>query len=213
MYEYELISQTVIDGDAEKVIKLTQKAINEGYPAENILEKGLIHGMNRIAEKFRHEKVMIPEVLMSTRAMHAGMMTINPFLNKKHTLKDPKVLIGTVAGDLHDIGKNLVILILASIGVEVVDLGIDVSVKKFIQAIRKEKPDYLMMSALLTTTMPAMREVIEEIEIRGLRGKVKVVIGGGPVTGIFAKEIGADFYFEDAFSARAYFLDIKKQKK
>jgi 5-methyltetrahydrofolate--homocysteine methyltransferase len=212
VYEYELISQTVIDGDAEKVIKLTQKAIHEGYPAENILEKGLIHGMNLIAEKFRHEKVMIPEVLMSTRAMHAGMMTINPYLNKSRSSKEPKVLIGTVAGDLHDIGKNLVILILASIGVEVVDLGIDVSAKKFLQAIRKEKPEYLMMSALLTTTMPAMREVIEAIEKGGLRSQVKVVIGGGPVTGVFANEIGADFYFEDAFKVRQYFLESSRKK-
>lgn len=212
MYEYELISQTVIGGDAEKVIKLTQKAINEGYPAENILEKGLIHGMDLIAEKFRHEKVMIPEVLMSTRAMHAGMMTINPFLNKSCSSKEPGILIGTVAGDLHDIGKNLVILILASIGMEVVDLGIDVSVKKFIQAIRKEKPGYIMMSALLTTTMPAMREVIEALEKDGLRSRVKVVIGGGPVTGVFAKEIGADFYFEDAFKVREYFLESRGKK-
>lgn len=212
MYEYELISQTVIDGDAEKIIKLTQKAIKEGYPAENILEKGLIHGMNLIAEKFRHEKVMIPEVLMSTRAMHAGLMTVNPYLNKSHSAKAPKVLMGTVAGDLHDIGKNLVILILASIGIEVVDLGIDVSVKKFIQAVRKQKPDYLMMSALLTTTMPAMREVIEAIDNSHLTPRVKVVIGGGPVTAVFANEIGADFYFEDAFKVRQYFLENKNRK-
>ena len=211
MLEYELISQTIIDGDAEKSIKLTQKALTEGYPADKILENGLIQGMNRVAEKFKHEKVMIPEVLMSTRAMHAGMMTVNPFLQKSHKLNERKVLIGTVAGDLHDIGKKLVTIILASTGVEVVDLGIDVSAKKFIQAIRREKPKYLMMSALLTTTMPAMREVIEELEKSKLRDAVKVVIGGGPVTAVFANEVGADFYFEDAFSVREHFLEKRAE--
>ncbi len=207
MYEYELLSQTVIDGDAEKVIKLTQKALNQGYPADSILENGLIQGMNKVADKFKHEKVMIPEVLMSTRAMHAGMMTVNPFLKKTQKIREHKLLIGTVAGDLHDIGKKLVTIVLASMGVEIIDLGIDVSAKKFVQAVRKEKPGYVMMSALLTTTMPAMREVIEELEKHGLRSKVKVVIGGGPVTAVFANEIGADFYFEDAFSVREHFLD------
>ena len=207
MHEYEQIRQTVIEGDAEKAIKLTKAALKEGYPPEKILEGGLVLGMNTIAERFKHERVMIPEVLMSTRAMHAGMMTLNPYLKNASQLKSSKVLLGTVAGDLHDIGKNLVKVVLAAIGMEVVDLGIDVSTKKFVQGVRKEKPAFLMMSALLTTTMPAMREVIEELENRGLRSKIKVVIGGGPVTSAFSREIGADFYFEDAFSLREYLLE------
>ncbi len=207
MYEYEAISQTVIDGDAERAIQLIEKALNQGFLAEKILEEGLIIGMNSIADKFKHQKVMIPEVLRSTRAMHAGMVTLNPYLQKSQKLEETKVFIGTVAGDLHDIGKNLVKMVLASIGVTVIDLGIDVSVKKFVQIARKEKPQYLMMSSLLTTTMPVMREVIEELENRNLRSGLKVVVGGGPITDLFAEEIGADLYFADPFRLREYFME------
>lgn len=205
MYEYELISRTVIDGDAERVIQLTDKALKQGFIAEDLLEEGLIKGMNSVAEKFRHRKIMIPEVLMSTRAMHAGMITLDPYLSRANKLLNLKILIGTVAGDLHDIGKNLVKMVLASMGANMIDLGIDTSVKKFVQAVRKEKPDYLLMSALLTTTMPVMSEVIEELEKRNLLAGMKVVVGGGPVNEVFAKEIGADLYFADPFSAREYF--------
>lgn len=208
MYEYELISRNIIDGDAEKVIKLVSKSIDQGFLAEDILEQALIKGMDNVADKFRHQKVMIPEVLMSTRAMHAGMITLDPHLQKSQKLEDIKVLLGTVSGDLHDIGKNLVKMVLSSMGVKIFDFGIDVSVKEFIRGVRKNKPDYLMMSALLTTTMPVMREVIEELDNRNLRTGLKVVIGGGPVTELFANEIGADLYFSDPFSLRDFF---KKQ--
>lgn len=207
MYETELISQTVIDGDAERVIQLTEKALEKGFLAEDILENALMIGMNSVADKFKHQRVMIPEVLMSTRAMHAGMVTLTPHLQKTRKLKKTKVLIGTVAGDLHDIGKNLLKMILESIGVEVIDLGIDVSLKKFIQSVRKEKPQYLMMSSLLTTTMPVMLEVIEELVERDMKKGLKVVVGGGPVSEVFASEIGADLYFNDPFEVRKYFIE------
>lgn len=207
MYETELISQTVIDGDAERVIQLTEKALDRGFLAEDILENALMVGMNAVADKFKHRKVMIPEVLMSTRAMHAGMITLTPHLQKTRKLKKTKVLIGTVAGDLHDIGKNLLKMILESIGVEVIDLGIDVSLKEFIQSVRKEKPQYLMMSSLLTTTMPVMLEVIEELIKCDMKRGLKVVVGGGPVSEVFANEIGADLYFNDPFEVRKYFIE------
>jgi len=207
LYETELISQTVIDGDAERVIQLTEKALEKGFLAEDILENALMIGMNSVADKFKHQRVMIPEVLMSTRAMHAGMVTLTPHLQKTRKLKKTKVLIGTVAGDLHDIGKNLLKMILESIGVEVIDLGIDVSLKKFIQSVRKEKPQYLMMSSLLTTTMPVMLEVIEELVERDMKKGLKVVVGGGPVSEVFASEIGADLYFNDPFEVRKYFIE------
>jgi len=207
LYEYEQISRNIIDGDAEKVIQVVKKSIEQGLLAEDILEHALIKGMNSVADKFRHQKVMIPEVLMATRAMHAGMITLDPHLQQSKKLGEIRVLLGTVAGDLHDIGKNLVKMVLSSMGVKVFDLGIDVSVKSFIQGVRKNKPQYLMMSALLTTTMPVMREVIEELGNRDLRTGLKVVVGGGPVTELFANEIGAELYFSDPFSLRDYFIE------
>lgn len=207
MYENELIGQTVIDGDAERVIQLIEKALRQGFLAEDILENALMVGMNSVADKFKHQRVMIPEVLMSTRAMHAGMVTLTPYFQKTRKLKETKILIGTVAGDLHDIGKNLLKMILESIGVEVIDLGIDVSLKKFVQAVRIEKPQYLMMSSLLTTTMPAMLEVIEELVERDMKTGLKIVVGGGPVSEVFASEIGADLYFNDPFEVRNYFME------
>ncbi|UNC93858.1 corrinoid protein [Candidatus Contubernalis alkalaceticus] len=210
---YELISETVIDGDVEKLIKLIEGALRDGCSADDIFEYGLVNGMNRIAEKFRYERVMIPEVLVSARAMHAGLMTIDPYIEKTGQLNSYKVVIGTVAGDLHDIGKSLIIMLLSAMGIQITDLGVDVSVKKFIQAVKKEQPHYLMLSSLLTTTMPAMQEVIEELDKRGLRSNMKVVIGGGPIRQVFADEIGADLYFEDAFQVREYLAKKFKNNK
>jgi 5-methyltetrahydrofolate--homocysteine methyltransferase len=205
--EYEELWQSIKEGNAENVIILTQQAVNLGYPPHKILENGLMYGMNTIAEKFKHERVLIPEVLLSSRAMHAGLSTLDPYLNKEGLSKKAKVVLGTVEGDLHDIGKNLIRVLWQSIGLNVVDLGINVSAKTFIAAIRKEKPDILAMSALLTTTLPKMKEVINELKTRELRSKVKVVLGGGPVTEEFCREIGADYYFSDAFAARNYLKD------
>lgn len=204
MFDYTLIGDAIAEGDAEETIALTKRALGQGYPAEIVLEKGLIAGMSRVADKFRHQKVLVPEVLLSTRAMHAGLTVVDPFLIRKSKKRAGKVVLGTVAGDLHDIGKNLVKIMLTAVGIKVVDLGVDVTAKEFANAVRREKPDLLMMSSLLTTTMPAMREVIDELEARGLRDRIRVIVGGAPVTETFAREIGADYYFEDSFTVKRF---------
>lgn len=205
MFDYNSISQAIIDGEAEKVLELTEKAIAEGYPAEKILEKGLVQGMEQIAEKFRHDRVLVPEVLLSTRAMHAGLDTVQPYLKKTQKKIRGKIVIGTVEGDLHDIGKNLVSVLLRTMGLEVIDLDVNVSVRQFVQAVRREKPHILMMSALLTTTMPAMKRVIDELKDTGLSKNIKIVVGGAPITPAFAEEIGADYYFSNVFEMRKFF--------
>jgi len=206
MFNYQDIIDAIIDGDAEKTMILTRQAIAQGYPGDYILEKGLIAGMNKVADKFRYEKVLIPEVLISTRAMNAGLSIVEPYFKISQKKSKVKVILGTVAGDFHDIGKNLVKIMVILTGARVIDLGVDVTVSDFIDSVRKEKPDILMMSSLLSTTMSVMKEVIEELESHKLRNKIKVIIGGGPVTEDFAKKIGADYYFSHAFELK-YFLD------
>lgn len=201
---YEKIRECIINGDTESVIKLTKEALAKKYPPEYILEKGLISGIDEIAKKFRKDKVLVPEVLLSTRAMNAGIYILQPYFTNSIANNKVKIVLGTVAGDLHDIGKNMVKTILIANGADVVDLGINVSTKKFIDAVYKEKPSMIMMSALLTTTLPAMKEVIEELKNKGLRENVKVVVGGTPVTETFASRIGADYYFEDVFKLRSF---------
>lgn len=201
---FNQIIESVIEGEAEDTYELTQKALSLGYPAHVILEKGLISGMNKIADKFRERNVIIPEVLMSTRAMHAGLSLIEPHLAHSNKKQTGKVLVGTVAGDLHDIGMTLVKTMVMSLGIKVIDLGVDVTAKKFVSMVRKEKPDILMISALLTTTMSAMKDVLKELESQNLRKNVKIFVGGAPITEAFANEIGADYYFEDAFAVRDF---------
>lgn len=201
---FDEIIESVIEGEAEDTYELTQKALSLGYPAQVILEKGLISGMNKIADKFRERNVIIPEVLLATRAMHAGLSLIEPHLRGKSKKQTGKVLVGTVAGDLHDIGMTLVKTMVMSLGIKVIDLGVDVTAKKFASMVRKEKPDILMISALLTTTMSAMKDVLKELESQNLRKNVKIFVGGAPVTEAFANEIGADYYFEDAFAVRDF---------
>ncbi|MBN1222535.1 MAG: corrinoid protein [Candidatus Aminicenantes bacterium] len=195
------ISESVEKGDSAAVKELTHKAMSQKIPVENIMNKGLIKGMDAVGVKFKKNEIFIPEVLISTRAMKAGMDILNPFLeaHKKRILG--KIVIGTVKGDLHDIGKKIVYMILEREGYEIIDLGIDVSKSKFISAVKKEKPQLLGMSALLTTTMIYMGEVIQAIEKAGLRQKLKIAVGGGPVTQAFADEIGADGYAPDAIAA------------
>ena len=199
---FEEIINSIIEGEAEETYSLTHKALSLGYPAEAILEKGLITGMNQIADKFRERSVVIPEVLMATRAMHAGLSLIEPYFSPNSKKQEGKAIIGTVDGDLHDIGKSLVKTMVMSLGIKVIDLGVDVTSKKFASAVRKEKPDFLMISALLTTTMKNLKHVIDELRSQNLN--VKIIVGGAPVTEEFAKEIEADYYFEDAFELRDY---------
>ena len=194
---YTLLSQ----GKMDEVKKLTQESLDLGEPPGVILKQGLIQAMDRIGVRFKNGEIYIPEVLIAARAMHAGMAVLKPVLSKSNTPMVGKVVIGTVKGDLHDIGKNLVIMMLEGGGFEVVDLGIDVSPQKFIEAIRDHHPQVVGLSALLTTTMTEMKNTIQAIEWAGLRNQVKTIVGGAPVTEKFAKEIGADGYAADAGSA------------
>ena len=199
---YEALSQ----GKMDEAKKLTQDALDGGEPPEKVLKEGLIAAMDRIGVKFKNGEIYIPEVLISARAMHAGMAILKPALSQSGGAMAAKVVVGTVKGDLHDIGKNLVVMMLEGGGFEVVDLGIDVPAEKFIEAIRTHEPQVVGMSALLTTTMREMKTTLQAFEGANVRKQVKVIIGGAPVTEKYAKEIGADGYAPDAASA----VDIVK---
>ncbi|MDR3543798.1 MAG: corrinoid protein [Desulfosporosinus sp.] len=201
---FDDIIDSIAEGESEETLELTKQALAQGYSAASILEKGLITGINVIAEKYRTEKVNVPEVLMATHSMHAGLSVIEPILTATTKKGLGKIILGTVAGDLHDIGLSIVKAMSMSSGARIIDLGVNVSPKKFARAVRKEKPDILMISALLTTTMSVMKDVIVELEVQGLRNDVKVIVGGAPITDAFAKEIGADYTFEDALQVRDF---------
>ncbi len=201
MIDQEKFHTLISQGKTEEVKRLTEETLERGEPVENILKEGLIQAMARIGGKFKNGEIYIPEVLIAARAMHAGLAVLKPILSKSSGSMTGKVIVGTVKGDLHDIGKNLVIMMLEGGGFEVIDLGIDVSADKFIEAIRQHQPQAVGMSALLTTTIKEMKNTIQEIEKAGLRKKVKIIIGGAPVTERFAKDIGADGYARDAASA------------
>jgi len=195
------ISEALQSGRAEKVSELVKQALNEDIIPKKILEEGLIRGMSIIGEKFKKNEVYVPEVLIAARAMHAGMDILKPKLTETGVKNIGKVVMGTVTGDLHDIGKNLVKMMLEGAGFEVVDLGVDVSADKFVEAVKEHKPNIIGMSALLTTTMVNMPEVIKALENAGLRDKVKIMVGGAPITQNYADQIGADGYSSDATSA------------
>ena len=195
------ISEALQSGRAEKVRELVKQALNEDIIPKKILEEGLIRGMSIIGEKFKKNEVYVPEVLIAARAMHAGMDVLKPKLIETGVKNIGKVVIGTVTGDLHDIGKNLVKMMLEGAGFEVIDLGVDVSAEKFVEAVKEHQPNIIGMSALLTTTMVNMPEVIKALEVAGLKDKVKIMIGGAPITQNYADQIGADGYSPDAASA------------
>jgi len=195
------ITQTLIEGDADEVARLTQKALSEGLAPGEVLRKGLIAGMNVVGDRFKKEEMFVPEVLVAAQAMHAGMDVLQPHLTAGEATSAGTVVLGTVQGDLHDIGKNLVGMMIEGAGYKVIDLGIDIPAAKFVAAVKEHRPDVLGMSALLTTTMPAMGEVIKALEEAGLRDKVKVIVGGAPLTQEFADKLGADGYGPDATSA------------
>jgi len=201
MVSLNKVSEALQRGDAEKVGELVKQALEENLLPKDILENGLIKGMDIIGAKFKKNEVYVPEVLIAARAMHAGMDILRPKLAETGVKNIGTVAIGTVKGDLHDIGKNLVKMMLEGAGFEVIDLGIDVSVDKFVEAITEYQPNVLGMSALLTTTMIQMQEVIKAISDAGLRDKVKIMIGGAPITQNYADQIGADGYSPDAASA------------
>ena len=195
------IQQGVIDGQAPAVQRLVQQALAEGLPAERILNEGLIAAMAEVGRLFEANEFFVPEMLVAARAMKAGLALLRPKLAEANVQAIGKVVIGTVQGDLHDIGKNLVGMMLEGAGFEVIDLGTDVPPHKFLEAVKMHRPDLVGFSALLTTTMPKMRDNIVALEEAGLRDSVRVMIGGAPVTAEFAEKIGADFYAPDASSA------------
>jgi 5-methyltetrahydrofolate--homocysteine methyltransferase len=195
------LKQNVIDGNAATVPDLVKQAMSEGMPPEKILNLGLISGMAEVGRLFEEGEFFVPEMLIAARAMKAGLALLRPHLAAANVKAVGKVVIGTVQGDLHDIGKNLVGMMLEGAGFEVIDLGTDVSPDKFVAAVKEHKPDLVGCSALLTTTMPKMKTTIEALTEAGLRGSVKVMIGGAPVTEKYAAEIGADLYAPDASSA------------
>lgn len=200
MADLALLAESLIKGKAPEVKELTQKALDDGVAPNEVLNDGLIKGMGVVGERFKNNEFYVPEVLIAARAMHAGMDILKPALAEAGVDPIGKVLLGTVKGDLHDIGKNLVAMMLEGAGFEVVDLGIDVSPEKFVEAV-KEGGDIVAMSALLTTTMTAMKTTVDALEEAGVRDKVKTMIGGAPVTQNYADEIGADGYARDAASA------------
>ena len=198
---FEQIAEEVIKGQADSVKQLVNQALSENISAEDILNNGLVGGMNVVSVKFKNNEFFIPEVLVSARAMTAGLEIINPLLAAANVKAKGKVVIGTVKGDLHDIGKNIVGMMLQGAGYEIVDLGADVPKEKFIEYAEKEDAQMVGMSALLTTTMIYMQEIIDGLKEAGLRDKVKVIIGGAPVTQAYADQIEADGYAPDAASA------------
>lgn len=195
------ISMKLQAGKAKDVKALVQQAIDEGIPAQQILEEGLISGMNIIGEKFKNNEVFVPEVLVAARAMNMGAKLLKPLLAAEGVKASGKVCIGTVKGDLHDIGKNLVKMMLEGKGIEVVDLGTDVAPETFVMAAKEQQCQIICCSALLTTTMGVMEDVVKACEAAGIRDRVKIMIGGAPITDAYAKQIGADAYTPDAATA------------
>ncbi|KKM09366.1 methyltransferase [Clostridiales bacterium PH28_bin88] len=193
------MQEAVISGNAGKVKECAEKAVAESIEVSAILNDGLIAGMNVIGVRFKNNEVYVPEVLVAARAMHAGMAVVKPLIAAADIQEKGTVVIGTVKGDLHDIGKNLVMMMLEGAGYKVIDLGIDVLSEKFVQAVEEHKPDIVGLSALLTTTMTQMKATVEQLQ--PYRNRVKVMVGGAPVTQKFADEIGADAYAPDAASA------------
>jgi 5-methyltetrahydrofolate--homocysteine methyltransferase len=195
------LRKNVVDGDLNATQDLVNKALVENIPPEEILKEGLIAAMTEVGRMFENGEFFIPEMLISARAMKGGLAILRPQLAAANIPAIGKVVIGTVQGDLHDIGKNLVGMMLEGAGFEVIDLGVDVSAEKYVAAVKEHTPDLIGLSALLTTTMPRMKEIVLALKAAGLRDKVKVMIGGAPVTGQYATEIGADRYALDAASA------------
>lgn len=201
MVDLDALAQAIICGKKDVAESLTKEAIAEGIPAAEILNNGLVAGMSVVGQKFKVNEFYVPEVLIAARAMHAAMAQLRPILAESGAQPVAKVAIGTVKGDLHDIGKNLVAMMMEGAGFEVTDLGVNVDSKQFIDAIQNQGVQIVALSALLTTTMPAMRDTVEAIKTAGLRGQVQVMVGGAPVTQNYADEIGADGYSPDAASA------------
>jgi 5-methyltetrahydrofolate--homocysteine methyltransferase len=204
---FEKIADEVQKGNSETVEALVKEALSTEVPVEGILNEGLVEGMDIVGVKFKNNECFIPEVLVSAKAMKVGLDILKPRLAEGNVKSRGKVVIGTIQGDLHDIGKNIVAMLLQGAGFEVVDLGADVPIDRFVEAAKNEKADLVGMSALLITTMINMKEVIQGLKEAGLGGDVKVIVGGAPVTRDYADQIGADGYAPDAASG----VDVVKR--
>jgi 5-methyltetrahydrofolate--homocysteine methyltransferase len=210
MIDYALMNQCLYEGKAKEVEQMTKDALAEGRPVQEVLTDGLIAGMSVVGEDFKHNILYVPEVLIAARAMKAGMAVLKPLLSAKGASERAGVLLmGTVRGDLHDIGKNLVCMMAEGAGFEVYDIGVDQSVEKFMAAADKCNPTIIGMSALLTTTMTYMKTVIDGFQAAG-RGNIKMAIGGAPISQMFADEIGADGYGQNASAAVDLFMRLAK---
>jgi len=197
----EQIRKSLMAGDRDKLTELVKQSLNENISAKTILDDGLIAGMDEIGQRFKNNEIFIPEVLISAEAMNEALTILDPHLAKSGVKSKGKVVIGTVKGDLHDIGKNLVTMMLKGAGFSIFDCGIDVPPEKFADAVKQQNADVLAMSSLVTTSMPSMSQTLEELKKQNLKSKVKVMVGGAPVTQGFADQIGADGYGEDAAEA------------
>lgn len=202
------ISEALQRGRAKQVRALVQQALDEGWLASQILEEGLLAGMGVVGERFKNNEVFVPEVLVSARAMNSGAELLKPHLTEAGLVAKGKVCLGTVKGDLHDIGKNLVRMMMEGKGLEVIDLGVDVEADAFVQAAIENDCQIIACSALLTTTMSAMGDVVNKAKEAGIRDKVKIMVGGAPITDAFCKTIGADAYTPDAASAAEKAIEL-----
>ena len=207
MVTLKKIAESLIQGNVSQIRKLIQEAIDDGQDTGMILQEGLIAGMNVIGDRFKMNEIYIPEVLIAARAMKEGMVLLRPLIAREEIKNAGAIVLGTVKGDLHDIGKNLVGMMLEGAGFDVIDLGIDVDPEKFMEATKENNASIIGLSCLLTTTMAAMEDVILSINNSQLNAKVKIMIGGAPITQKYADEIGADGYAPDA--ARA--VDLARQ--
>ncbi|MCJ7618848.1 MAG: corrinoid protein [Anaerolineae bacterium] len=195
------IEDAVVRGDAPGVVALVQRAVAEGVEPLAIVAEHLVPAMAEVGARFEREEFFVPEILMSSSAMQSGMGVLKPLMAGQEAVTAHRVVIGTVQSDIHDLGKNLVAIMLGGAGFEVEDLGCDVAAEKFVEAVRQKEPHILGMSALMTTTMTAMRDTIDALAEADLRGRVKVMVGGAPLTQAYCDEIGADAYAPDAWSA------------
>ena len=201
MSDFEALNESVLKGDKISAVAETQKALDANSSIRDILDNGLIAAMDEMGTRFSKGQVFVPQMLRSAKTMQECMKLLEPFFQEGDITSKGKVLIGTVKGDLHDIGKNLVAMMMEGAGFTITDLGVDVAPEKFVQNAREVEPDIVAMSALLSTTMPSMPKTIEALQNAGLRDKIKVMIGGAPVTEEYAQEIAADAYASDAGSA------------
>lgn len=202
------ISEYLQKGKAPKVKELVQQAIDEGLSPQDILENGLLAGMNVVGQRFKDNEIFVPEVLVAARAMNRGITVLRPLLAAEGVEEKGTVIIGTVKGDLHDIGKNLVRMMMEGKGLKVIDLGVDVATEAFVEAAIENKAKIIACSALLTTTMGEMEHVVKAVRASELGGTVKIMVGGAPITEAFAQSIGADCYTPDAATAAAAALDF-----